>query len=81
MTEITAELPKAGISVPPGQEVLVQTIYSFEDQIVIPRPLRIGDKPTQNDSNPTDLDLKPTGPGINLVPWKVSRNPNDPQDG
>ena len=78
MTESTAELPKSGISVPPGQEILVQTIYGIEDQIFTPRPLIIGDKPKQTDSDLIDSDLKPTGPNINLVPWMVSRNPDYP---
>ena len=43
MTEITANLPKKGISVPPGQKFL-QTNYRIEDAIFTARALRIVDK-------------------------------------
>ena len=74
MTEMTADFPKSGISGPPGQKIHVQTIYGIVEQIFTPRPPRIGNKPKQ-----TDLDLKPTGPDINFVPWRVLSNSNDPR--
>ena len=75
MTEITADLPKTGISVPTGQQILLQTNYSIEDAIFTWRAPRIVDKVKPGE---TKLNLKPTGPDINLVPWEVFRDFNDP---
>ena len=36
MIEVIAELPKSGISVLPGQEILIQTIHDLDDQVFTP---------------------------------------------
>ena len=68
MTEITANLPKKGISVPPGQQILLQINHGIEDAIFTPRAPRIVDK-----VKPDKAKLN-----LNLFPCEVSRDSKDP---
>ena len=68
MTEINAKLLKEGISVPPGKEIQLQTNYTIADAIFTPRSPRLHD----NKHKKEKAKLKPTGPDLNLDPWKVS---------
>ena len=72
MIEVIAELPNSGISVLPGQEILIQTIHDLDDQVFTSRAPRIRDK-LEHESNEIL-----TGLDINLVPWRVSRSSRDP---